>query len=68
MPWGPSDAPRHDKKANTPKLQRQWSHVANGVLQRTGNDALAIREANGVIGRHEFTAQEESRQRLAKHR
>lgn len=54
MPWSPSDAPGHDKAtAGNPKLQRQWSHVANGVLKRTGNEGLAVQEANGVIKRHE---------------
>lgn len=53
MPWTPSDAPRHDQKANTPKLRRQWSEIADGILKRTGDEGLAIREANGVIKRHE---------------
>ena len=49
MPWTPKDAKRHDKKASTPKRQRQWADVANSALHRTGNEGLAIREANGVI-------------------
>lgn len=50
MPWSTGkDALRHTKKAKTAKKQRQWLHVANSALQRTGDDALAIREANGVI-------------------
>lgn len=53
MPWQPSDAQRHDSKANTPQLQRQWSDVANSVLKRTGDEAQAVRTANGVIKRHE---------------
>ena len=53
MPWQPSDAERHNSNANTPALQRQWSDVANSVLKRTGNEGLAIREASGVIKRHE---------------
>ncbi len=52
MPWTPADAERHDKKADTPKKQRQWSDVANGELKRTGDDSLAIRAANGVIARY----------------
>jgi len=49
MPWQSSDAKRHDKKANTPKRQRQWSNVANSVLAKTGDEARAVRTANGVI-------------------
>lgn len=48
MPWKPSDASKHDKKA-TGKKARQWSDVANSVLKRTGDDAQAVRTANGVV-------------------
>jgi hypothetical protein len=51
MPWSPSDAQRHDSKADTQNLQRQWSDVANSVLKRTGDEGLAVREANGTITR-----------------
>lgn len=51
MPWSPSDASAKTNKADTPKKRRQWRDVANGVLKRTGNEALAIREANGVLKR-----------------
>lgn len=51
MPWTSRDAYRHTKQANTPATQRQWSHVANGVLHATGDEARAIREANAVIAR-----------------
>lgn len=51
MPWTPTDAFRHTKKASSPAAQRQWSDVANSVLQRTGNDARAIRSANAVVAR-----------------
>lgn len=59
MPWKPGDAAKHDRKADTPKKRRQWAHVANGVLARTGDEGLAVREANGVVGRSEFSAAEE---------
>lgn len=49
MPWTPKDAYRHTKAASTPKLQRQWAHVANSVLESTGDDARAIREANATV-------------------
>ena len=50
MPWSQRDAYRHTKKASTPSLQRQWAHVANSELRRTGDEALAIRAANSVVG------------------
>jgi hypothetical protein len=53
MPWQPSDAKNHDKAANTPAKQRQWSDIANSVLRRTGDEGRAVREANGVIQRHQ---------------
>jgi hypothetical protein len=49
MPWTPSSAKKHDKKASTPAKQAQWSAVANSVLKRTGDDARAIKSANSVI-------------------
>lgn len=54
MPWTPKDASRHDKKAKSPKDQRQWSDVANSVLKSTGDEGRAVREANGVIMRQEI--------------
>lgn len=49
MPWKPSDAPKKNKKVNTPAEKRQWAAVANKVLKSTGNDAKAVRAANAVI-------------------
>lgn len=49
MPWNPADATRHDKKADTPKKQRQWSDIADSALARGEDEATAIREANGVL-------------------
>jgi len=51
MPWSARDAYRHTKTASTPMLQRQWAHVANSELERTGDEALAIRAANSVVAR-----------------
>lgn len=51
MPWTARDASRHTKKAKSATAKRQWSKVANAVLQKTGSDARAIREANAVVGR-----------------
>ena len=52
MPWSPTDAERHTRKASTEKLQRMWADVANSTLERTGNEGLAVREANGVVRDH----------------
>lgn len=49
MPWTPSDAKKHTKKATTPKKKRQFSKVANAVLKKTGNDGKAIRMANAAV-------------------
>ena len=51
MPWAPSDAEKHTKKADTPAKQRQWANVANNTLDKTGDEARAIREANAVVAR-----------------
>ncbi len=58
MPWTPSDGPaRHTKKANTPAKQKQWAAVANSVLAKTGDDAQAVRTANGVLSARQEKAQ-----------
>lgn len=50
MPWQPRDAGRHTKKARSGgKTSRQWSHVANSMLERTGDEGVAIRAANAVV-------------------
>lgn len=49
MPWKPSDALRHTKKARSPKAKRQFAHVANSMLERTGDEGIAIRAANAVV-------------------
>lgn len=49
MPWEPSDAPRHTKKATTQGLREEWAHVANGVLDDTGDEGRAIRIANAHV-------------------
>ena len=53
MPWSESDAKRHTKSARTPKQRRQWAHVSNAILRRTGDEARAIRGANAVVSRGE---------------
>lgn len=49
MPWTAKDASRHTKKAKSAKSKRQWSHVADSVLKRTGDEGRAIRAANSVV-------------------
>ena len=51
MPWTSNDAQRHTHKATTPALQELWAKVANEALQRLGDEAQAIREANAVVAR-----------------
>lgn len=51
MPWTPADAHRHTHKANSPKAQRQWSHVADSALSNGHDEGTAIRMANGVVAK-----------------
>ena len=52
MPWTPADATRHTKKAAaSPKAGRQWSGVANSVLDRTGDEGRAVKAANSVVAK-----------------
>jgi len=51
MPWQPTDATRHTKKAKSATAKRQWKDVANSVLSRGGSEGSAIREANAVVKR-----------------
>ena len=53
MPWTSSDAERHTHKADTRDRQELWAKVANETLERTGDEARAIREANAVIARQD---------------
>ena len=50
MPWEAGDAARHDKGAKTAKQKRQWAHVANSTLAKTGDEGRAVRAANSVVG------------------
>jgi hypothetical protein len=51
MPWTPEDATSHTKKATTGTAKRHWAEIANQVLEKTGDEGRAIREANAVIAR-----------------
>lgn len=48
MPWKAKDAKRHTKKIRGAKRSRQWAHVANSMLKRTGDEGAAVRAANAV--------------------
>jgi hypothetical protein len=51
MPWlSDADSLRHNKLASG-KLGEVWRKVANETLERTGDEGLAIREANAVVNR-----------------
>jgi len=49
MPWDPEDSRRHTKKASSAVSQRQWSHVANSMLDSGASEGAAVRAANGVV-------------------
>ena len=51
MPWKPRDASAKTRKAKSPTAKRQWAHVADEVLAKTGDEGRAVREANAVIKR-----------------
>lgn len=51
MPWSAKDATRFTKKARSPKAKRQFSHVANAVLAKTGDEGRAIRAANSAVAK-----------------
>jgi hypothetical protein len=48
VPWTTKDVGKKNSKVKSAKGKRQWTDVANSVLKRTGDEGLAIREANGV--------------------
>ncbi len=45
-------ARRFTKKATTPKLKREWSHVEQSALKRGASKGSAIRQANAVVKRN----------------
>lgn len=49
MPWTMADAIRKTKKATSSSAKKQWAAVANNVLAKTGDDALAVKSANSAI-------------------
>lgn len=51
MPWTPSDAKKHTKKANTPAKKKQWAAVADSSLSRGQSEGSAVRQANAVVAK-----------------
>ncbi len=51
MPFGPRDATRHTRKADTPKRKRMFAHVANSMMDRGMPEGRAIAAANAAVGR-----------------
>ena len=49
MPWKSEDATRHTKKAKSKKKKKQWSAVANAVLEKSGDEGKAVRIANAAV-------------------
>lgn len=49
MPWGPSDAERFTKLADTFTRQKLWAETANRVLRSTGDEGKAVRIANSAV-------------------
>lgn len=49
MPYGPKDAPKHDRKANTPRRRRMWSKVFNNALLRGEPESTAFAYAGGAV-------------------
>lgn len=41
----------HTRKANTPKLRRQWQHVRESAEARGASPGSAVRQANAVVKR-----------------
>ena len=69
MPWRRnSDARRHTRRARSAKRQRMWRHVANAVLERTGDEGRAVRAANSVVKRAGQGRRKKSRHHRRTHR
>jgi len=49
MPWTVGDAKLHTGLANTPSRQKLWAETANHVLDKTGDEAQAIKLANSAV-------------------
>jgi len=67
MPWDPSDAANHTKKAaGHPRAQRAFSHAANSVLESTGDEGRAVRAGNAAVNKSLAKSSREGHISLAK--
>lgn len=48
MPWTSNDASRHNKSLSGSSKER-WARIANAVLSKSGDEALAIKTANARV-------------------
>lgn len=65
MPFTVADVDKHNKGLSD-KQKKQWVEVANSVLDDGGNDAKAIRMANGVVKKDTDIDVEAEKERIAK--
>lgn len=49
MPYGPSEAYKHNSKIKTDRHARMWSDVFNSSLKRHNDEGRAFAEANSVV-------------------
>lgn len=49
MPWTESDAESKTHLAITPRLRSMWASIANSSLEKHGDEARAIKEANSAV-------------------
>lgn len=49
MPYGPSEAYKHNSKIKTERHARMWSDVFNSSLKRHNDEGRAFAEANSVV-------------------
>lgn len=65
MPWSPSDASKKTRKAKTKAQKTRWAKTANAVLNKTGDEAMAIRVANAGAKRKPKTLTKRANQRIS---
>lgn len=49
MPWTENDAHHKTRHANTARKRTKWANIANGVLEKSGDEGKAIRIANAAV-------------------
>ncbi len=71
IPWQPSDAPKHTRKADTEAKKKKWAETANSVLKQCKKDggdqekceAKAIRIANSKVGKKSNSGEEDMKRK-----